>query len=777
MATKTGTNGDDMLYGGGPDTLVGLAGADTYAVYSALDVVQEEEGQGNDRVLTFANYALGAGASVETLSTAINSDTAPLTLTGNALSQVIVGNFGANTLDGMGGGDAMAGLRGDDTYRVYGRNDAVVENQGEGVDRVLAYGDFVLGSGASVEAILAGDAAGTTPLFLGGNALTQAITGNAGANLLNGGGGADTLAGLGGDDVYRLFGNGETIVEAAGGGNDQAYVDGSYTLDAGASIEYLSFAVSAETSALYLNGNEMAQAVVGNLGRNTLDGGGGGDTLIGLAGDDVYRVYGPGDSVLESANGGTDAVFASGNFRLAAGSSVETLSTAENAATTNITLVGNELAQVIIGNYGNNLLDGGGGNDTLIGLEGADTYRFSRVPTDGSIVTIANFGSDDTLFFDSSFFNDGFNPYTRVPIEIGTAATNAFTRLIYNSQNGQLFHDADGTGSAAAVQIAQLPTGLTFTESFSPLQLPVVRGPSSDISTTRVAVGGDFLVGGASGTGIVLETAYPGTSTFIFGTALTTFAQPANLVFGPTSADPGHPVITFSDGYAVGSFDFSQLGTGLVVPQGGDFRTAAGDMIIARPSPGAKPGNVPPLVVGTPFDDAIDLYAPPPTSGGSVAPQDGTIRGGAGDDILRGYRMLDGGAGDDVLIGDLGTRMTGGAGADTFRLPTNTRTPGTNSGSTPNELLDYDPATDRIELVRTNNATDLAPGPLDPSRFAVGTATTPDQRIIYDPQTGFLKYDANGSLPDPSASGLSFGVFANLPAQLSLEAGSFVVIG
>lgn len=67
-----------------------------------------------------------------------------------------------------------------------------------------------------------------------------------------------------------------------------------------------------------------------------------------------------------------------------------------------------------------------------------------------------------------------------------------------------------------------------------------------------------------------------------------------------------------------------------------------------------------------------------------------TLRGGAGDDLLvggAGFDVLFGDAGDDTLIG--GERMTGGAGADLFRLHRDT-----DSAS----ILDFTHGEDRIDL-------------------------------------------------------------------------------
>ncbi|NES25016.1 MAG: calcium-binding protein, partial [Symploca sp. SIO3E6] len=48
---------------------------------------------------------------------------------------------------------------------------------------------------------------------------------------------------------------------------------------------------------------------------------------------------------------------------------------------------------------------------------------------------------------------------------IGSAATNASDRFIYNDTTGALFFDPDGTGTIGQVQFAQLSTGLALTNS------------------------------------------------------------------------------------------------------------------------------------------------------------------------------------------------------------------------------------------------------------------------------------------------------------------------
>jgi Ca2+-binding RTX toxin-like protein len=89
--------------------------------------------------------------------------------------------------------------------------------------------------------------------------------------------------------------------------------------------------------------------------------------------NDNYRVTSSSTLVVEGLGGGNDRIYASVSYMLAAGSSIETLSTSSNSGTAALTLTGNELSQTIVGNAGQNLLSGGGGNDILRGERGDDT--------------------------------------------------------------------------------------------------------------------------------------------------------------------------------------------------------------------------------------------------------------------------------------------------------------------------------------------------------------------------------------------------------------------
>ena len=97
-----------------------LGGNDTYIVRNTATTIIESASEGdNDKAAASTSFALGAGVAVEQLSTTSSVGTAAINLTGNALSQTIIGNAGNNVLrSGKGLPDTMIGLGGNDIYRV-----------------------------------------------------------------------------------------------------------------------------------------------------------------------------------------------------------------------------------------------------------------------------------------------------------------------------------------------------------------------------------------------------------------------------------------------------------------------------------------------------------------------------------------------------------------------------------------------------------------------------------------------------------------------------------
>ena len=463
-----GNNGPNSLdSGGGGDVMSGFGGNDFYYIRSSSDRAVESAGNGSDRVFAAASFTLEAGSEVEILSTIDNLATTAINLTGNALTQFIFGNAGANSLDSGGGGDTMMGFGGNDFYFVRSAADRAVESAGGGTaDRVFAAVTYSLEAGTQIEILSTIDNLATTAINLTGNALTQAIFGNAGANTLDSGGGAgDAMYGFGGDDFYFIRTPGDRAVEGAGAGNDRVFSAVSYTLEAGSSIEMLTPYDFASTNALDFQGNALSQSIFGNAGVNNLDGGGGGDTLVGLGGNDNYYIRSGADRAVETAGNGNDRVFALVSFTLEAGSAVEMITTIDNLATTAINLTGNELVNAIFGNAGANILNGGAGNDTLVGLDGADTYAFTSALGPGNVDSISGFvaGLDRIALDDAIFTGLAPGALPAGAFRTGTAAADADDRIIYDPASGALYFDADGNGAgSSAVHFATVATGLAL---------------------------------------------------------------------------------------------------------------------------------------------------------------------------------------------------------------------------------------------------------------------------------------------------------------------------
>ena len=216
---------------------------------------------------------------------------------------------------------------------------------------------------------------------LTGSGFSDVLTGNSFANVLAGGADVDILSGAGGDDQLDGGNGADTLY--GGNGNDTLVIDdavdvaiefsgegidtvvSSISLTLGANIENLQL----QGGSLDGTGNDLANDISGTSGNNRLDGGLGSDILRGGAGADTYIVDSSTDVIVEVLNGGVDLVESSAaGFVLS--SNVDNLTLMGGA----VNGTGNALANRIIGNAANNILDGAVGADSLQGLGGDDSY-------------------------------------------------------------------------------------------------------------------------------------------------------------------------------------------------------------------------------------------------------------------------------------------------------------------------------------------------------------------------------------------------------------------
>ncbi len=365
----------------------------------------------------------------------------------------IEGGADNDFIDGGAGFDTMLGGAGDDIFVVDSLYDVTTEAVGEGNDIVYAYNDYELQAGSEIERLSSVDWRFTSALQLTGNEFANLIEGNRGDNYLNGGGGDDVLVGFEGDDVYVVDSAGDAVIEDGDltsefgrthGGRDTVLTTVSYALAAGSFVEELAASDIAGTAALFLTGNELANVLRGNAGANTLYDGGGADTMYGYGGDDTYVVSDTSSQIVELGGQGNDIVYALGSYTLGAAVSVERLSTIDWTSTAAVTLIGNELANLIEGNAGDNILEGGGGGDVLAGLGGDDTY-FIRGNGNQAVIEANGGGTDYVIaFVDYTLNEDSYVEELRAGTGGVTLRGNAFANTLRGVGGDDVLDGGDG---------------------------------------------------------------------------------------------------------------------------------------------------------------------------------------------------------------------------------------------------------------------------------------------------------------------------------------------
>jgi len=459
-------SGNDTLTGGsGASTLIGGLGNDTYTVTNSATVVTETTGTGGGTDIVNSSVSFTLGNNIENLTL---TGTAAINGTGNGLDNIITGNSGINslvggagndTLIGNGGADTLIGGLGDDTYFIDNTRQTIIDNQpfllvftqNAGIDTVNASITYTLGDYLENLTLT-----GTAAINGTGNTLANTIIGNDGNNVLDGGTGADIMNGGVGSDTYYVDNTGDTVTETTGTGGGTDIVNSSVSFTLGNNIENLTLT---GTAAINGTGNGLANTIIGNSGNNVLDGGAGADNMSGGAGNDTYVVDNIGDVVTEGNNAGTDTVIVNltaGTYTL--GSNLENLTLTGTAA---INGTGNGVGNTITGNSGSNVLNGGLGKDYFV-------FNFLT-----GVDTIADFskGEGDILQFSKAVFN-------KVTAGVGTALVDTALRtgttwgdfvsganlttaakttehFIYNTTDGSLYYDADGSANGfTALKVA-----------------------------------------------------------------------------------------------------------------------------------------------------------------------------------------------------------------------------------------------------------------------------------------------------------------------------------
>ncbi len=302
----------------------------------------------------------------------------------------------------------------------------------------------------------------------------DSIRGNALANVLNGGDGTDSL--WGGAAADRLDGGAGTDYaryDEANWGNIVIRLDtpglntGAAAGDTYAGIEGIIGGVGSEL----ISGNAFANLLYGGAGADRIYGQGGNDIVNGGAGSDFLwggagadRFVGGDDAGIDYARY-DDANWGNLTLRLDnAALNIGAVAVGDRyfgieglvGGLGNDRLVGNGGANGLFGGGGNDLIDGASGNDMLSGGAGADWFRFSmalNTAANADRITDFTHGVDKMSLSKPVFAAIGLT-LEATELRLGAAAADTNDFLIYNGATGQLFYDADASGTGAQVLFA-----------------------------------------------------------------------------------------------------------------------------------------------------------------------------------------------------------------------------------------------------------------------------------------------------------------------------------
>jgi serralysin len=445
--------GNDTVFGGeGQDKIAGGAQNDTLFGEGADDLINGETG--NDYIKGGAsNDTMDGGADVDTLDNTdfigaytwnmVTGVTSVAGETAKNFENAIMGD-GADTITGTSFGNKITTNGGADIIRTGIGNDVI--DAGKGNDTVFDNFGFDKSNG--------GDDIDTYDVsFFGGTYnldLTTGVTnilGETATNFenFNGGFGANTV--LGTSDANKISGNGGIDTIQGGKGNDT---------------------ISGGTENDFINGGLDADVMNGGTGIDTMD-------ATDNIGSYIWNMAtGVTNIVEETAKEFENAVTGSGADIITGNDSDNTIRLGANTdrATGGIgndKLFGEAGNDVLAGDIGNDTLAGGANNDTLTGGTGFDNFLFdtaaSFIPV--NVDRISDFQSVfDTIQLDDAIYTAIGSTVTANEFRLGTGAGDADDRIIYNSNTGNLFYDADGTGVGFQVNFANVGalTAVNFTD-------------------------------------------------------------------------------------------------------------------------------------------------------------------------------------------------------------------------------------------------------------------------------------------------------------------------
>ena len=711
MATFTGTSGDDFLFealnSNDPDQVFGLEGNDylfgangdvlnggagddvLYGVSESSFSMTANGGTGFDWFMllspTDGNYIADLTKGLVTATVNGNSISISLAsvegIVGTTGNDRFIGNAASNCFDVDRGADTVNGGGGFDVVGHAVRADDVAI--GSGVVADLSAGTYGYASSVSTLVSIEG-------VF--GSAFSDRLQGDDLNNRFWSGLGGDQIIGLLGVDTvsydamyrYSLAGEGGVVSEIVGG------VSVNLTLGRAAKPDgSLDVLVGIER----VLGSFGQDTIRGSAASDTLMGGGGADRLYGGNGND--QLFGFHDGVLIIPF--VSVHYADGADTLDGGAGLDSLI----GGAGDDSLIGGAGADRLQGDDGDDLLygflDNSGedaglidGADTLDGGAGSDTLRGNRGND-----SLSGGDGDDNLRGDAGNDTiDGGLGYDRVSIrfdELPRATGVTFSAALIGTIPELLFGDGRGGQDLLKSIEAVNLTGTAYADTLT-------GSAGNDYFRGE---GGDDVLRGESGFDVVIFDDAPG-------------AVQADLSLQRALGAEGSDSLVGFEGLSGSAF---------------------GDTLKGNSGVNSLEG---------------------------MAGND-TLSGVGGDDELfggNGNDLLDGGAGNDVLVGELGQdrllgssgkdQLWGGGGADTLTGGIGNDgfyfSDGPEAGGVFDRITDFMVGEDHIYLYSPAYAGLGPDGTLASEAFTIGAAaSTADQRLIFNDQTGRLYYDADGN--------------------------------
>jgi len=781
-------------------------------------------GKGDDFLQAYYTNATGRMTSTFNATTNIGSITAGtnrvnyknierLEIRGTTFDDLIVGTNGNDDLFGGSSGndpsygdDTIFGGEGNDDLNVNYSTSNNILNGGTGNDQLSA-------NSSTGNNLLSGDdgndnlsTSGTHIDYDGGN--TNAASGN---NTLNGGAGDDNLsADYSTGDNLLIGGDGNDSLSASSYASDRYGFEtsGNNTLDGGAGDDTLIANYSTGDNLLFGgNGNDSlfvssyydySGRFDGAFGNNLLSGGDGNDSLSLL----LYTS--PSDLVTQTVDGGTGDDLLEVSYIYTTGGITSTFNAATNTGSITagnnqvsyknieqLNISGTEYDDLIVGSNGNDKIDGSvSGKDTIDGGAGDDYLSFSYYSATQSITSTfdaaTNTGSITAGNNQVSYKNiEGLNIYATDYDDLIVGSNGNDSLHGGNSGNDTIdggkgddllslynYTTSEGITSTfdAATNTGSITAGTSHV-TYKNIEQLNISGTEYDDSI--VGSNGNDTINGAGG------------NNTIFGGAGKDYlsadhSNGNNLLSG----DDGNDSLSISGDYNDyrGEFYLDAV-SGNNTLNGG----AGDDNLVTNYSSGNN------LLSGGDGNDSLNasgsasLYS---SYGVYTVSGNNTLDGGAGNDRLivdysTGDNILSGGDGNDyltasgasgknTLTGDNGNdTLTGGKGNDSLIGGAGTDTFAFNSFNEGiDTIYDFNATNELIQVSAAGFGGGLSSGSLQTSQFTLGTsATTSENRFIYNSATGGLFFDQDGS-----ASAFTQIQFAQLSAGLSVTEKNFVVV-